>query len=160
MLILGPQTGNSEGLITWKRANWWENGGGIVRNSCLFLNTSTGILVMFSGWVSVILAILKTKRGTEPSSAGLTQHRERSCRNQNRDAHHCRDMSWFTEVEGQGGQRQENRHLGESRGAGGQCSLRLWTKIPRLLLVSLGLSTTNSCTEWQQRKKPLLTCSS
>ena len=49
---------------------------GVLWGIASFLTLLTGILVMFSGWVSVILAIPKTKRSTEPSSAGLTQHRE------------------------------------------------------------------------------------
>lgn len=49
---------------------------GVLWGIASFLTLLTGILVMFSGWVSVILAIPKTKRSTEPSSAGLTQHRK------------------------------------------------------------------------------------
>lgn len=120
-----------------------------------FLILLTGILVMFNGWVSVIIANPKTK-STEQTLVGLIQYREGTGIRVGRfitievgvliyRGLTLRGAGW-AEAREQAQLRRDCRYFVLVQ------SLRLWAKIPESLLTS-SFSTNHLLHNWQKRKR-------
>lgn len=124
----------------------------------VFLILLTGILVMFNGWVSVIIANPKTK-STEQTLVGLIQYREGTGIRVGRfitievgvliyRGLTLRGAGW-AEAREQAQLRRDCRYFVLVQ------SLRLWAKIPESLLTS-SFSTNHLLHNWQKRKRNYL----